>query len=186
MYCNKLINIVQDEKSQDYVIDMNLVEKLDKFIKEKTTLKEREKLNPVRFSIEMSVSQESSLMIFILGIKTGLFKPRNYYSCSCEEHFEIENIKVSTQCPSCNKNINPSIDRNRIFLYFKLTESPRRCEWEINKPIYPLDFLEEVYKENFTVADLDNITKRGEYDSLIGLRGNHENDMLEFLKEELD
>ena len=182
MYCDKLINIVQDEKSAYYHIDNFVIKKLDKFIKEKTTLWEKRNLNPMKFSIEMSVQQDTALMVFILGIKTGLFKSRIYYNCICDEHFEISSPEEQLNCPLCERSITPSLDRGRVYLYFKLLENPVSCSWDQEQSLYPLDFLEEGYAENFTMADLDKITEEGEYDNLIGLRTNRESEMQEYLQ----
>lgn len=181
MYCDKLMKIIQVDQSSVYEIDKILIKKLDFFIKKKTTLREREKLNPLRFSIEMAIKQKTALMVYILGTEVGLFKSRMYYKCTCGEHFEIKNPKEVECCPTCYIEVAPNIDRSRIFLYFKLCEIPSNCDWNREELLYPLDFLEANQKENFTVADLDRFTEKGRYDSVIGLKDYREEIMDNYL-----
>lgn len=182
MYCNKLMDIVQSEESEEYYIDKSTIKKLDIFIRKKTTQRERYKLNPMKFSAIMGIEQDTALMLFIIGIKVELFKIRKYYSCSCGEHFEIENISQPIYCYNCEKEIFISSDRDRIHLYFILVESPTLCSWNHQEKKYPLDYLEE-YK-NFTLADLDESLGEDAGNAIIGLSNMRENKMNEFLNED--
>lgn len=182
MYCDKLIDIVQLKESSKYNISRLVIHNLDKFIKEKTTLREREKLNPYKFSIEMNISQETAMMTFVYGVKCSLFFPRFYYNCYCGEQFEVVDINEEVQC-TCEKRVTPNKFRDRIYVYFRLLESPTICEWEKQKSLYPLDFMEEVGydAENFTLADLEHLAGSTCANDLISFR----NDMFErFLKED--
>ncbi len=158
MYCDKLTSIVQQFNEDVIAVDEIVIKKLDIFIKERTTVRERRKLNPYKFSIEMNISQEISLRAFILGAKCRLFNPIFYYMCECGDQFEVININVKRQC-TCRKEIIPDTDKSRLYLYFKLLEDPIPCPWEEDKDIYPLDLLKgEGYgTENFTLADVDRL-----------------------------
>lgn len=181
MYCDKLTNIVQSKESEKYFIEEPTIKKLDIFIKRKTTIREREKINPMKFSVKMNVEQETALMVFIIGTQLNLFKARKYYSCQCGEHFEFENTSQPVYCLNCEEVVSFYDDRNRISLYFSLLEIPAACCWDHKEDIYPLDYLES-YNENFTLADLDEISEEGEYDNLIGLKTNRESIMQEYLQ----
>ena len=97
MYCDKLKSIVREDRVDPDVNEI-VIQKLDKFIKEKTTIRERRKLNPYRFSIEMQISQKIAIKAFIKGAKCELFSPRFYYSCSCGDQFEVSNLNSEIQC----------------------------------------------------------------------------------------
>ncbi|AQX56627.1 hypothetical protein [Priestia flexa] len=186
MYCDKLINIAQHSDSAKYNIDYEVIQKLDSFIKEKTTFRERENLNPVKFSIEMKIKQEISLMSFVLGTHCKLFKMRAYFNCSyCDEHLEIFDVNDKFEC-TCGKMITPSEHRDKLFLYFKLLETPAVCSWEENTPTYQLDFFEKVNdgKGNFTLADLDNVAGKRYSNDLISLRNRRDKNLKSYIKGE--
>jgi DNA-directed RNA polymerase subunit RPC12/RpoP len=170
MYCDKLVNIVQHTDSSKYMIDRDIIIKLDKFIKQKTTKRERTKLNPLKFSIEMKVNQETSLMSFVIGSKIYLFQTRAYYDCYCGDHFELFHLNKEYEC-TCGKKIIPLEVKNRIYLYFDLLEEPENCPWDVSQPESQLDFLKEgdLNFGNFTMAALDEIAGSGASENLISL-----------------
>lgn len=185
MYCNKLINIVHLAKDDIFDINEIVIKKLDIFIKEKTTIKERQKLNPYKFSIEMKITQEIALKTFITGAKNKLFDPLFYYSCDCGDQFEVLDVNKEKEC-TCGKNIIPKNERSRLYIYFKLLEQPTPCAWEEEKDTYPLDFLESegFGTENFTLADVDRIVGSTLTKDLISIKQEREENYKNFLKGE--
>lgn len=173
MYCNKLMNIIKDPKSKEYNINEYIIKKLDKFLKEKTTKKEREKLNPIKFSIEMDVSEKTSIMLFVLGAKCDLFKIRMYFKCVCGNQFEIDNLKDTLYC-SCDREITPNLQRERVFLYFTLLEKPMYCNWFNANSNYQIDYIEDAMlgKQQVSLADFDSIVGADEMDNLVSQRDN--------------
>lgn len=179
MYCDKLISTVQQPNSEKYEIDKTTIQKLDEFIKYKTTIKERGRLNPYRFSIEMKVLQETSFMLFINASKCRLFEPRFYYNCYCEEQIELNDIENEAEC-TCGKKVIPQNEKDNVYIYFRLIEKPAECDWS-NKVFtetdnYPLDFIlkEGFEKENFTLADLESMGEEEAIHNLISKKDKRE------------
>ena len=79
MYCKKLYNILQDNDHITYNITETDIEKLDEFIRNKTTSRERLNLDPARLSIIMKMNYEKSIKLFVLGCKQKLFKNEDVY-----------------------------------------------------------------------------------------------------------
>lgn len=172
MYCDKLMNIVKHSLSTKHLIGKEKVQMLDLFIKEKTTLRERATLNPIRLTIESGLDQKSALMIFVVGTRCELFQMRAFYNCKCEEQFEIYSMSEITSC-TCGRGIVPSNNRERVFLYFNLLEKPTECEMLYEEEaIFQTDFINEneLGNGNFTMADLDSISDKGEFDNLVSQR----------------
>lgn len=171
MYCKKLMNIVQHEESPKYNINKLVINYLDLFIKNKTTIKEKDNLNPYKFSIEENIPQETAIMTFIIGVKYKLFALRFFYNCYCGEQFEVHDVYQEIQC-TCEDNIIPNESRDRLFLYFKLLERPAPCIWEGNPSSLPFDLLESmgVENENFTLADVDQLAGQETTNDLLSIR----------------
>ncbi len=118
----------------------------------------------------MRVDQKTSLMTFIIGSKNKLFQTRAFYKCYCGDQFELFSLKKKREC-TCGKEILPIENKDRIFLYFNLTEEPEKCPWEENELESQLDYLlnEDYDSINFTMAGLDEIAGPGTSDSLLSL-----------------
>lgn len=185
MYCDKLTSIAHQGKDDAFDINEAIIKKLDIFIKERTTTRERRNLNPYKFSLEMNVSQEISLKVFILGVKNKLFSPRFYYICECGDQFEVENVNTEKYC-TCNRQIIPSNDKSRLYIYFKLLEEPTPCPWEEDEDIYPIDLLvaEGFGTENFTLADVDRLVGPTYTKDLISIKESREESYRQYLNGE--
>lgn len=135
MYCKKLSNILQNKDSQLYGINLKDIQKLDYFIKNKTTYRERDNINANRFSIEMDVDLNKSLRLFMLGIEEELFSLVMYVECdnpSCDETYKINDLHDYIEC-DCGKIIN--ISKENVDIYFNLTEEPTDCNLDSEEDI---------------------------------------------------
>lgn len=170
MYCEKLKNIFQHEDSKNYDIDIIKIKKLDLFIKEKTTSLERDKINPIKFSIEMGVNERTSIMLFVIGTKCKLFDLRAYVNCSCGEQYEVHNLNEKIDC-YCGNNIIPAEERESVFLYFRLNCPPVDCDW-LGIKEYQVDYLDGdvLGKRLVSLAEVDGTIGTGKVDSLINQR----------------
>ncbi|MFB7160446.1 hypothetical protein [Lysinibacillus sp. NPDC056232] len=128
MYCKKLLDIVSFEESKRYLIDKLIIYKLDEYLKNRITLRERKNINPVKFAIEMGVEYKIAIMTFIVGSRVKLFKIRLFYECDCGERKELETTKENIEC-ECGKIGNYESLKENIKLYFQLLEIPTPCEW---------------------------------------------------------
>lgn len=127
MYCKKLSNMLHNKDSQLHNITQKDIQKLDYFLREKTTLKERDRINVSRFSIEMDVDIKKSLRLFMVGVDEDLFNLVMYVDCDspyCDETYRIKDIHSEIEC-DCGKNITPS--KKNVDVYFKLMENPTNC-----------------------------------------------------------
>lgn len=167
MYCDKLKSIYQSTESSKYGIDFDVVKKADFFIKQKTTMMERNKINPLKFSIEMDVNEETSLMLFVIGSRCGLFKTRAFINCICGDQFELRNLDDEIKC-NCGSVIKPQLNRDKIYLYFRLLEAPVSCEW-LDTRKYQVDYLDgdALGKKFVSLVQIDNIIGEKQADMLL-------------------
>lgn len=167
MYCEKLKCIKEHRKSKEFLIDELVINKLDLFIKEKVTLKERERLSPSKFAVLMNVHQKTAMMTFVAGAECGFFQLLAYYTCECGENKYLESVKGFHEC-ICGRKVELSEVRDRIFLYFKLLCEPEECSKE-KEIVYQVDYLESV-NGNFSLAEMDENLGRDTMDSILSLK----------------
>ncbi|GEM_PF-4707840 len=175
MYCEKLLCIKENKKSPSFLIDDLVINKLDVFIKEKVTLIERERLSPSKFALLMNVDQNTAMMTFVIGTECRLFKALAYFTCECGENHFLESVKGNYECV-CNKVVNLSENRERIFLYFKLLLAPENCFNEEEK-IYHIDYIENDIIGNFSLADMEERLGKETVDSILSLKELRNNTM---------
>lgn len=149
MYCEKLQLIKADESSSKYLIDDLTIYKLDAFLKNDVTLRERENINPVRLAIERNLVYETALMTFIIGSRKKLFKLRIFYECECGEKIELASTNELIEC-DCGYKSNYSSSKDNIKLYFWLLEKPVICDSE------PIKNGEADYLGNSDIEQFDN------------------------------
>ena len=178
MYCKKLDCILEHEKSSEYLIDSLIIRKLDIYLKEKVSLIERQRLSPLKFSRLMEVDQKTAVKTFVLGAKCNLFKPIAYFECSCGEGKFITSLTTPFEC-ECEQIINPTINRDKISVYFTLLLPPEKC-FEIENQVYQADLAQELF-ENFTIADLDDVVGTGTTDSIFSLKDERTKEMNKIL-----
>ena len=127
MYCKKLSNILHNNDSKLYGISLKDIQKLDYFIKNKTTFKERDNINVSRFSIEMDIDLNKAIRLFMIGVDEYLFSLVMYVECDnphCDETYKIEDLYSQLEC-DCGKNIK--IAKENVDIYFNLLETPTEC-----------------------------------------------------------
>lgn len=159
MYCKKLQSIYQNPDSVKYLIDELVVNKLDYFIKNEITFRERQNINPIKFSNTMNVHYKTSLMTFIIGSRVGLFRTRTFYRClDCDEQqelFSLSNIKCD-----CGVHGNYNEFKDQITLYFNLLEKPIPCD-EKEDFDNQLALLDDIDIENINDFSLNDVEKVG-------------------------
>lgn len=158
MYCKKLQNIYKNKDSAKSLIDTRVIYKLDDYLKNHLTLRERQNINPANFSIEMNISYKTALMTFIIGARVGLFRIRSFYKCGeCGEQQELNTLnKISCEC---GKEGNYQDLKEQITLYFFLLEKPQPCNTDEDFKD-PLDLLEDTDIKNineFSFADVEKV-----------------------------
>lgn len=158
MYCKKLQNIYQHDDSPKYLIDELVINKLDYFIKNEVTLRERQNLNPIKFSNIMNVNYRTSLMTFIIGARVGLFQIRTFYKCfRCSEQKELLSLK-KIDC-ECGISGNYEELKEQITLYFNLLERPEPCndKEDFNNQLDILDKNDIESISEFSLSDVEKV-----------------------------
>lgn len=170
MYCDKLRSILNNPSSFDLGINLEVVRKLDFFLKSNVTMMGRQKINPITFAIEMSLSEQVALSTFIIGTREKLFSARAYYNCICDEFTEIYSKSVKRRCLVCGREIIPWENKDRVFLYFKLNEELTNCGdiFTVIKDFH-LDYLDDelLGKSNASLIDAETILGEAEAENLI-------------------
>ncbi|MDQ0087613.1 hypothetical protein J2T12_001007 [Paenibacillus anaericanus] len=169
MYCKKLKNIVDHSESIVNGINLEVIRQLDYFLKSRVTQRERTNINPIKFALEMNVSDKTALMTFVLGVKVGLFKTRAYFNCDCGEMKELTTTKYIVKC-NCQREYAPSQNKHKIFLYFKLLEQFQDCgDFLVIAKEYPIDYLidDVLGKSHISLADAEQIVGEKETDLLL-------------------
>lgn len=141
MYCKKLSNMLHNKDSELYGITLKDIQKLDYFLKNKTTFKERDRINVSRFSIEMEIDIKKALRLFMLGVDEDLFSLVMYVDCDnpyCDETYRIKDIHSIIEC-DCGRTIN--ISKENVDVYFKLIEDPVDCNWDDDEDISAFDLI---------------------------------------------
>ncbi len=138
MYCAKLKNIVKQHESIRLGIDEEFVATFDKCIKDGTTERERQKLNPIKIANTMGISQDLVMHFFNIGKKMKLFKARAFYSCECGERFEIFDFDDTECINGCSIHIEDNKDK--VFIYFELLEDIEECDFYVG-PKYQIDYV---------------------------------------------
>lgn len=168
MYCKKLKTILEEENNDEFTL---LINKLDGFIRNQTTTRERRRINPLKFSIERRIEPGVAYRLFQSLTVKGLFKAHAYYSCECGDQIYIDKtLKDEYECDCEDKTIIPYFDKNRIYIYFELLEKVEVCTEEFmhgdtdrntDETEIPLDLLDhfEDYKSGKTEASLAEIEK---------------------------
>lgn len=159
MYCEKLQSICQNTESPKFLIDERVIYKLDSYLKNHVTLRERQNLNPVKFAIDMNVNYKTSLMTFIIGARVQLFQIRTFFNCTeCDEQQELTTLdQIYCEC-----GIEGTYQelKDQVTLYFKLLERPQPCytHEEIENE---LDLLNELDIEQINNVSLSDVEKVG-------------------------
>ncbi|MEC2073198.1 hypothetical protein [Alkalihalophilus marmarensis] len=159
MYCKKLENIIRNPESDSFQITISTIKQFDYFVKNKLSSFELDNINPIKFSIEMKINYETSLMFFIIGSRESLFQLQAFYYCECGIQHKIENLEDELEC-ECENTISPAHQRDRVFLYFKLLENPTPCNSFSTNRESQLDYLKGEYlmeKQQLSLADLDTV-----------------------------
>lgn len=171
MYCNKLRSIVEDDESIEKGINLDIIRKLDYFLKSKVGLKERDYINPIKFAIEMEISEATSIMTFVMGWKKGLFISRAFFTCDCRERIELTSTKKDTKCSMCEREILVTVHKDRIALYFKLNAKLTDCgDYLTDEHEDQIDYLgdeTEVGKPYVSYNDVERIVGVETAESLI-------------------
>ncbi len=141
MYCNKLKEILSNEDSNKYGIDIYAIKKLDLYLRNNVTIDELDRLNPAKFSLETELNFDITLKLFYICKKVGLFEPIAYYKCGCGESFRIYSLSNQVNCPN-GCSITPENDKERIYVYFKLTCELEDCDF-INYSKYMSDIIDD-------------------------------------------
>ncbi|WP_411679606.1 hypothetical protein [Clostridium thailandense] len=139
MYCNKLKAIIKDVESIKNNINAHFVKEFHKCLEEKTSIKERQKLNPIKFANEMNVSEEQIMKFFVIGKRVGLFKARAFYSCSCGEYFEIFSFEGKVECEN-ECEIDIEYNKEKVFIYFELLEEIQADDFG-DDTTYQMDYI---------------------------------------------
>ncbi len=150
-YCQKLASIIK-EPNIDGVEVRKLVEMLDIYIRTKTNLIMRKKLNPIAFANSNYIDESTAIKFMTICTKHELLSVRLFYNCSCDESIEIYNLVETTQCPNRCGNI-PDQDRDNVYVYFQLLEKPELCKF-IEHEKTQVDIMRETLgKELASVSD---------------------------------
>lgn len=149
MYCEKLLKVKNNKDSSKFLIDSLIIHKLDDYLKNYITLRERRNINPVKFAIEKQIQYKTAMMLFVIGSRESLFRMRLFFECNCGEHIELETTKDKIMC-ECGLIGEYQELKDSIKLYFELLEKPVKCEWDVDIN-GETDFLNE-----FDIAKYDN------------------------------
>ena len=157
MYCKKLYNILQDNDHITYNITETDIEKLDEFIRNKTTSRERLNLDPARLSIIMKMNYEKSIKLFVLCCKQKLFKMKMYIDCEyCNSRHNIEDFYVDIICDESNKTIPINNNKDKIYVYFELLERPQICKKINANNSYMIDdIMGKCSPSNTTLSEME-------------------------------
>lgn len=158
MYCKKLYNILQDNDHKEFNITKTDIEKLDDFIRNKTTSRERLNLDPAKLSIIMRMDQQKSIRLFVLGCKQELFKMKVYIDCDlCNDRHYIDDIYEDLLCEESGEIINIKNNKDKIYVYFELLEKPVICNKVKKNQSYMIDdIMGKCNPSNTSILDVEN------------------------------
>lgn len=157
MYCSMLKEILGHEESKKHKIDKSIIRKLDLYLRKKVSIFELENINPCRFSNEMRVDFETTLRLFAIAKKVGLFESEGYYHCTCGEKFKVLNMEDRLECPSGHYVI-PLEDKDRVYIFFSLKYSVEACSF-LEGDIGMADILtdDSLGKANASYSDYEEV-----------------------------
>lgn len=178
MYCNKLKEILNHEESITHLIDISVIQKLDLFLRKNVTIDELTRINAAKFSYEMKVNYDTTLRLFTIGKKVGLFQPIAYYRCQCGEMFQIYSKNKPIEC-SCGCNIVPNDNKNRIYVFFSLNYPVEDCDF-FNHDTCVADIIddEDLGKPTASYSDFEEVLGDAEAETLLKHRENKYRDYL--------
>ncbi|CEQ08960.1 Uncharacterised protein [[Clostridium] sordellii] len=158
MYCKKLYNILLDDDHKDYNITELDIDKLDQFIRNKTTSRERLNLDPAKLSMEMELDYHKSIKLFILGCKQELFKMKMVIDCElCNNRHSINSINEDLLCEEFHQTIDINKNKDSIYVYFKLLEKPQICKKISQNDVYMIDdIMGKSRPSNTNLSDILN------------------------------
>lgn len=84
MYCEKLLKVKNNKDSSKFLIDSLIIHKLDDYLKNYITLRERRNINPVKFAIEKQIQYKTAMMLFVIGSRESLFRMRLFLNVIVE------------------------------------------------------------------------------------------------------
>ncbi|PAF16294.1 hypothetical protein, partial [Terribacillus saccharophilus] len=118
-----------------------------------TTTIERKRLNPIKFAIEMGVSNRDALKLFKICTEKHLFNIHLYYKCICGDHIKLdEGLDVEYECHCNDRDIFPLKEKSRIYAFFELLDHIEICSE--SKDIYQVDEFKDLYQRQHSDVEM--------------------------------